>query len=201
HARLVEDIKLFDVVDLSGVNETTGYHSNSKAYEFTATVGALVAFANVSTQFAKETFLVNEFTVKAYLLPAAGSKGGTIVFFSRGTRKGAAFNVAYEWKTSTSLQVESSFYIEFNGYSVSCEFDNVNGIPRDAWVHLDVRVHMQERLIRCEIGTDTGKKFYRYAGTTSDAPIDQFPLDGKLRLAQQLLSGSEHILGITERFL
>ncbi|CAB4004597.1 Hypothetical predicted protein [Paramuricea clavata] len=95
-ARLVEDIKLFDVVDLSGVNETTGYHSNSKAYEFTATVGPLIAFANVSTQFAKDAFLINKFTVKAYLLPAAGSKGGTIVFFSRGTKKGAAFNVAYE---------------------------------------------------------------------------------------------------------
>ncbi|CAB4025660.1 Hypothetical predicted protein [Paramuricea clavata] len=60
---------------------------------------------------------------------------------------------------------------------------------------------MQERLIRCEIGTDTGKKFYRYAGTTGDAPMDQFPSDGRLRLAQQLLSGSEHILGITERFV
>jgi hypothetical protein len=95
-ARLVEDIRLFDVVDLSGVSETAGYHSNSKAYEFTATTGALVAFENVSTQFAKDAFLVNKFTVKAYLLPAVGSKGGTIVFFSRGTKKGAAFNVVYE---------------------------------------------------------------------------------------------------------
>jgi hypothetical protein len=77
----------------------------------------------------------------------------------------------------------------------------VNGIPRDAWVHLDVRVHIEERLIRCEIGTNTGKKFYRYAGRTDDAPMDQFPLDGRLRLAQQLLSGSEHILGISERFV
>ncbi len=94
---MVEDIKLFDVVDLSGVNETTGYHSDSKAYEFTDKKIDLVAFANVSSQFAREAFLINQFTVKAYFLPAVGSSGGTIVFFSRGPqKKGAAFNVVVE---------------------------------------------------------------------------------------------------------
>jgi hypothetical protein len=95
---VVEDIKLFDVVDLSGVNETTGYpHSDSKAYEFTDKKINLVAFANVSSQFAREAFLINQFTVKAYFLPAVGSSGGTIVFFSRGPKKkGAAFNVVVE---------------------------------------------------------------------------------------------------------
>ena len=96
-AKVVEDIKLFDVVNLIGVvNETKGYHSNSKAYEFTNTTGDLVAGANVSTQFAKEADLVKKFTVKAYLLPAVGSSGGTIVFFSLGKQSGAAFNVEFK---------------------------------------------------------------------------------------------------------
>jgi hypothetical protein len=95
-ARMIEDINMFDVVDLSKLNETAGYHSGSKAYEFTNSKIDLVAFKNVSTQFAKDAFLVKQFTVKAYLLPAPGSNGGTIVFFSRGKQRGAAFNVVYE---------------------------------------------------------------------------------------------------------
>lgn len=95
---MIEDIKLFDVIDLAkgGVTETTGFHKNSKAYEFTDKTGALIANSTVSAMFAKEAFLVNQFTVKAYLKTATGSTGGTIVFFSRGKKSGAAFNVVFE---------------------------------------------------------------------------------------------------------
>lgn len=94
---MVEDIKLFDVVDLSGVNETKGFHEGSKAYEFTKNTGDLVAFQNVSTLFAKEAFLVNQFAVKAYLLAADNS--GTIIFLSQSKEKkaAAAFNLVFRY--------------------------------------------------------------------------------------------------------
>ena len=87
---MVEDIKLFDVVNISNVPETRGYSNKSKAYEFlkSDTTSDLIALANVSTLFAKEVHLIKEFTVKAYFLAAAGSEGGgTIVFFSRSPKK------------------------------------------------------------------------------------------------------------------
>ena len=87
---------LFDVVNISNVPETQGYSNKSKAYEFlkTDTTSDLIALANVSTLFAKNVYLIKEFTVKAYFLAAAGSPGGTIVFFSRSPKKsGSGFSL------------------------------------------------------------------------------------------------------------
>ena len=64
-----------------------------------------------------------------------------------------------------------------------------------------MRVHIDERLIRCQIKQGDKVKF-RYSGRNNENyPVDAFPADGRLRLAQQLLSASEHLLDIQEPFV
>lgn len=204
-AKMIEDIKLFDVVDLAtdGVTETSGFHNNSKAYEFTEKAGALVANSNVSAMFAKEAFLLNEFTVKAYLKAASGSDGGTIVFFSDGKKRAAAaFNVVFKWSGTNSITVGTVIYVGDNAYTLSCQFKSPEDVSRNEWLHLSVRVHSLEGLIRCEIETEKRRRFFRYTGRgDADAPFRKFPEDGRLRLAQQLLAGSEDLKDIDERFV
>lgn len=78
----------------------------------------------------------------------------------------------------------------------------MRAISRNEWLFLKVRVHMPERLIRCEIRTSAGKSYYRYtARTTDERPFEQFSPNGSLRLAQQYQPGSESVKGIVERFV
>ena len=98
-AQLVQDIKMFDVVKSisNTVNETDGFLPNSVAYQFTDNTGDLIVPTNISTMFARQAFSVNQFTVKAYLLRANNSDGGTIIFLSRDKDKGgAAFNIVFK---------------------------------------------------------------------------------------------------------
>ena len=94
---MVQDIKLADVVNISSVPETQGYHNKTKAYDFLETdkTSDLVASENVSAQFAKEVDLIKQFTVKAYFL-ATTQRRGTIVFFSPGPKKGSPFSIVVE---------------------------------------------------------------------------------------------------------
>ena len=91
---MVKDIKLADVVNISSVPKTQGYHIKTKAYDFLETdkTSDLVASENVSALFVKEVDLIKQFTVKAYFL-ATTLRGGTIVFFSPGPKKGGLFSI------------------------------------------------------------------------------------------------------------
>lgn len=78
----------------------------------------------------------------------------------------------------------------------------MNGVSRSEWLFLQVRVHMRERLLRCEIKTKDGASYYRYTGRTSDdSMFDRFSPEGRLRLAQQVQPGSENLEGIKDRFV
>ena len=78
----------------------------------------------------------------------------------------------------------------------------MNGVSRNEWLFLQVRVYMRERLLRCEIKTKDGTSYFRHTGRTSDELMfDRFSPDGRLRLAQQVQAGSEDLEGIIERFV
>ncbi|XP_028397915.1 uncharacterized protein LOC114521617 [Dendronephthya gigantea] len=203
-ARVVEDIKLFDEIDLSALTEAPGSHSNSKAYVFTKTTGDLIAPANISYAFARESFLIKQFSVKTYLQVAKDSDGGTIVFLSN--RQGdEAFSLEFTRK-SDSIEVDAVFRVAKTSRTVDCKFKNIGSkIPKDEWLHLDVRIYLLEKLLRCEIKTAKGDIFYRNSIIDNvaiiDQPIEPFPLNGTLRMAQKFLPVSEHLPVITEQFV
>ncbi|XP_046854501.1 uncharacterized protein LOC124447570 isoform X2 [Xenia sp. Carnegie-2017] len=195
------NIVMFDVVDLSGLKPTNGSpFGGQNAYDFPSNASDLVAPSNVSSSFVKNSILLREFTVMANLRVADGENGGTIVFLSNPDRPNrAGFAVTYNWNNNVP-QVGVSFLIRGIPESSFCVFGR--NIPKNEWVHLEVRMYMDERLARCRIEVPSGKKYYRYTGIANqDRPIDAFHPNGDLRLAQQYLSGDEYVFLIRERFV